>query len=258
MAKALHGAPCASIRRTFFVLQKMILSASDNPPETSDRISHSSLSTKVYDFIRSALANGELMPGQKLSARTLIDRLGVSQTPVREAMLQLVAERALTMNRNKSVTVPVLSADDYIELRDIRVALEGLACRCAVEHVKDSDIAALDKLHRQMMVAKRGGDYRSTMRLNREVHLGIYALSGRSELVALIESLWVRTGPYLNLIYRDTGLKVPKFHEHEALLAALKARDAEAAAEAVVRDIIRGGAPVVDALREGVEQGALS
>lgn len=233
----------------------MNLSASDTPQEASERLAHTNLSTKVYEFLRSALANGELLPGQKLSARTLIDRLGVSQTPVREAMLQLVAERALTMHRNKSVTVPVLNADDYIELRDIRVALEGLACRCAVAHVKNSDIVALGKLHRQMMVAKRGADYSSTMRMNREFHLAIYALSQRAELVALIESLWVRTGPYLNLIYRDT-VKVGKTHEHEALLAALKLRDPELAAQAVAQDIIRGGEPVVQALREGaaVEQ----
>ena len=229
----------------------MTLSASDTLHETSERLAHTSLSTKVYEFMRSALANGELLPGQKLSARTLIDRLGVSQTPVREAMLQLVAERALTMHRNKSVTVPVLSADDYIELRDIRVALEGLACRCAVEHVKSSDIVALGKLHRQMMIAKRGADYRSTMRLNREFHLAIYALSRRAELVALIESLWVRTGPYLNLIYRDASVKLPKTHEHEGLLAALKLRDADLAAHAVAQDIIRGGEPVVEALRAG-------
>ncbi|MCD2512526.1 GntR family transcriptional regulator [Comamonas endophytica] len=235
----------------------MILSASDNAHEASERLAHTNLSTKVYEFMRSALANGELLPGQKLSARTLIDRLGVSQTPVREAMLQLVAERALTMHRNKSVTVPVLSADDYIELRDIRVALEGLACRCAAENVKNADLVALGKLHRQMMVAKRGGDYRSTMRLNREFHLGIYALSGRAELVALIESLWVRTGPYLNLIYRDT-VPLPKTHEHDGLLAALKARDPELAAQAVAQDIIRGGEPVVNALRADAQAQAES
>jgi GntR family colanic acid and biofilm gene transcriptional regulator len=78
----------------------MLLSGLDELGDASQRIAHSSLSTKVYESVRSALANGELVPGQKLSARLLTDRLGVSQTPVREAMLQLVAERALTMNRN--------------------------------------------------------------------------------------------------------------------------------------------------------------
>ncbi|MDM0001768.1 GntR family transcriptional regulator [Variovorax sp. J22P240] len=233
----------------------MTLAGSDILSEASERISHSSLSSKVYEFMRSALANGELLPGQKLSARTLIDRLGVSQTPVREAMLQLVAERALAMNRNKSVTVPILTPETYIELRDIRVALEGLACRCAVDHVTEPDLKAIEKLHRQMMVAKRGGDYRTTLRLNREVHLRIYALSQRSELLALIESLWVRTGPYLNLIYKGTDQKVPVSHEHERLFAALRARDPDEAAAAIARDIVKGGAPIVEALQAQARKG---
>jgi GntR family colanic acid and biofilm gene transcriptional regulator len=215
----------------------------------SQRISHSSLSTKVYESVRAALANGELVPGQKLSARLLTDRLGVSQTPVREAMLQLVAERALTMNRNKSVTVPMLTAETFIDLRDMRVALESLACRCAVEHVTDADIDAAEQLHQQMIAAKRAGDYGATMRLNREVHLGIYALSQRPELVAMIESLWVRTGPYLNMIYRGDMPAAIEPHEHERLFAAMRLRDPEQSAASISRDIIKGGAPIVDALQ---------
>lgn len=215
----------------------------------SQRISHFSLSTKVYQSVRSALANGELVPGQKLSARLLIDRLGVSQTPVREAMLQLVAERALTMNRNKSVTVPMLTAETFIELRDMRVALESLACRCAVEHVLDVEIVAAEKLHHQMIVAKRAGDFRATMRLNREVHLGIYSLSQRPELVAMIESLWVRTGPYLNMLYKGDMPAVVDPHEHESIFAALRARNPEKCAASISRDIIKGGAPIIDALQ---------
>lgn len=215
----------------------------------SQRISHFSLSTKVYQSVRSALANGELVPGQKLSARLLIDRLGVSQTPVREAMLQLVAERALTMNRNKSVTVPMLTAHTFIELRDMRVALESLACRCAVEHVTDAEIDAANKLHHQMIIAKRAGDFRATMRLNREVHLGIYSLSGRPELVAMIESLWVRTGPYLNMLYRGDMPAGVDPHEHESLFAALRARNPEKCAASISRDIINGGALIIDALQ---------
>ncbi|MEF7616739.1 GntR family transcriptional regulator [Aquincola sp. MAHUQ-54] len=223
----------------------------DTPDIAQDAstITHSSLATKVYESLRSSLANGELAPDQKLNGRMVAERLGVSQTPVREAMLQLVAERALTMNRNKSVTVPALTAEKFTELRDIRVALETLACHGAVAHITDADIDAIEALHRRMIEAKKAGDYRTTMRLNREVHLGIYRASQRTELVALIESLWVRTGPYLNLLYQNEGRVVVEPHEHERLIAALRARDAEAAAASITRDIVKGGAPVVDALQ---------
>jgi DNA-binding GntR family transcriptional regulator len=227
----------------------MILPTNVEPAGDSSRITHTNLSTKVYELLRSSLANGEMAPGQKLSARTVMNGLGVSQTPVREAMMQLVADRALTMSRNKSVTVPILTAEAYIELRDIRVALESLACRAAVEHVTNADIDALERMHQRMISAKRAGDFGTTLRLNRDIHLGVYALSRQSELLALIESLWVRTGPYLNLIYKDADPVVDEEHEHERLFAALRSLEPEQAAAAIARDIIKGGEPVVNALR---------
>lgn len=228
----------------------MLQTDSETSAEAS-RLSHSSLSTQVYASLRNWLASGELAPDQRLNGRVLAERLGVSQTPVREAMLQLVAERALTLNRNRSVTVPSLTAEQFIELRDIRVALETLAVRCAVEHVTDADIDAIAQFHRQMIEAKRRRDYGTTMRLNRELHLSTYRLSRRPELVALIESLWVRTGPYLNLLYQHSGQDAAENHEHERLIEALRARDADACAASVARDIVNGGAPVVTALRSG-------
>lgn len=216
--------------------------------DSLDRITHSSLTTKVYESLRATLASGELPPNHKLSGRLLAQRLGVSQTPVREAMLQLVAERALTMNRNKSVTVPTLTSEKFIDLRDIRVALESLACGCAVTHITDADIDTIEALHRDMMMSKKAGDYRTTMRLNRDVHMRIYKLSQRPELMALIESLWARTGPYLNLLYTDSDRAGYVPHEHERLIAALRARDPDLCAASISRDIISGGAAIIDAL----------
>lgn len=215
-----------------------------------ERIAHSSLSSKVYQSLRASLANGELLPGQKLTGRMVSERLGVSQTPVREAMLQLVAERALTMNLNRSVTVPVLSKAQFIELRDIRVALERLASRCAAPHASPTAIDAAEALHRRMIAAKRAGDYPATMRLNREVHFAVYQLSERPELVALIESLWIRTGPYLNLIYHHVDPTTIEPHPHERLFEALRAGDPEACAAATERDIIDGGRAILVGLEE--------
>jgi GntR family transcriptional regulator, colanic acid and biofilm gene transcriptional regulator len=223
----------------------------ENDPSVSESstLAHSSLASKVYESLRTSLANGELPPDQRLNGRILAERLGVSQTPVREAMLQLVAERALTLNRNKSVTVPALTAEQFIELRDIRVALESLAVRCATEHITEADVNAIEAVHRRMVAAKKTGDFRTTMRLNRELHLATYRISRRPELVALIESLWVRTGPYLNLLYQHGSQNVIEPHEHEQLINALRAHDAKAAAASISRDIVKGGAPVVEAMR---------
>jgi DNA-binding GntR family transcriptional regulator len=227
----------------------MLRLESDALPGGGPALTNSSLATQVYESLRNSLANGELAPEQRLNGRVIAEQLGVSQTPVREAMLQLVAERALTLNRNKSVTVPALTREQFIELRDIRVALESLAVRGAAEHVTNTDVNTIEALHRRMMAAKKRSDFRTTMRLNRELHLGTYRLSQRPELVALIESLWVRTGPYLSLLYQNGSVAPAKTHEHERLIKSLRARNGEAAAASIARDIITGGAPIVAALR---------
>lgn len=210
------------------------------------QIAHQSLSATVYKTLRDSLAAGELVPGQKLTGRVLSERLGVSQTPVREAMLQLVAERALSMNPNRSVTVPLLSRETFIELREMRVALEGLAARHAAR--TPTDVDDLERLHDKLIDAKRTGDYRSTLQLNRRLHFSIYELSGRPELVATIQSLWARTGPYLNFLYEKADSDEMDDHPHKALLQALRVGDQDMAEEAIRKDILEGGKVILDAL----------
>jgi len=220
------------------------------------RIAHLSLSASVHQTLREWLSGGELLPGQKLTGRALAERLGVSQTPVREAMLQLVAERALDLNPNRSVTVPVLNREKFVELRDMRVVLEGLAVRCAVQSCVEMEdcsgvLDTISELHGRMSAAKQRGDYSSTMKLNRTLHFMVYGLSGRHELVAMIQSLWARTGPYLNFLYQQGSPAAPEPHPHETLLYALRKGDADLAEEAIRRDILDGGKAVLDALPSG-------
>ncbi|NYT79766.1 GntR family transcriptional regulator [Alcaligenaceae bacterium] len=194
------------------------------------------------------MADGELLPGQKLTGRVLSEKLGVSQTPVREAMLQLVAERALTMNPNRSLTVPLLNRDKFIELRDLRIVLESMASRHAAIEADASVIKKLEELHKKMIKAKRSGDYQTTLRLNRLLHFSVYELCGKEELFAIIQSLWARTGPYLNFLYVSVDPTSFDGHPHEALIEGLRTHDADMAEEAVKRDILDGGKAILDAL----------
>lgn len=218
--------------------------ANKSPAQPIDR---QSLASIVYTTIKTSLAQGELVPGQKITGRDLCGQLGVSQTPVREAMLQLVAERALTLNPNRSITVPELTKDKFIELRDMRVALEGLAAGYAAQLASPKQVQAIVATHKALMAAKKAAAYSDTLRLNRFFHFEVYALSQRDELINLIESLWARTGPYLNFLYRKPPSAM-KPHPHEALLQALRANDSEGARIAIELDIIQGGANILEAL----------
>lgn len=216
--------------------------------------SRRTLTSQVHHTLKEWLADGELLPGQRLTGRALSEQLGVSQTPVREAMMQLVAEQSLDLNPNRSVTVPLLSKEKFIDLRDIRVALESLAVRCAIEKshetpIEPDVIRQISNLHEQMMVAKRDGDFRTTLRLNRSIHFLVYRLSKRDELVTMIQSLWTRTGPYLNFLYKNIdkqSLEQP--HPHLKLIEALQKQDSKLAEEAIQCDILVGGKAILYSL----------
>ena len=217
-------------------------------PVESDKIEHRSLSVTVHRTLRQWLSEGELTPGQKLTGRVLSERLGVSQTPVREALLQLVAERALTMNPNRSITVPVLDKEKFLELRDMRVVLEGLACRHAATCAQGHSIDHIQVIHNEMIEAKRIGDYKKTLQLNRLVHFLIYKMSGKEELLAMIETLWARTGPYLNFIYQRVDPASLESHPHDIILEGLRTHDPDLAAQGLTKDIIEGGRNILETL----------
>ena len=100
-----------------------------------------------------------------------------------------------------------------------------------------------------MVAAKQRGDYRTTLRLNRDFHFGAYRMSGRPELLAIIESLWTRTGPYLNLLYGRARPGAIERHEHDDMIAALRGRDGAGAERALAQDLIPNAQIVLESLR---------
>src|SRR5439155_6547292 len=104
---------------------------------------HTSLRNRVYASLRDALTAGRFTPGQKLSFRFIAGTLGVSLTPVREAIRRLVAEGAFEMLPNRSVRVPLMTLEKVLELCDIRRAVEGLAAEKAAAIATREQIAEL-------------------------------------------------------------------------------------------------------------------
>src|SRR6476659_3132276 len=106
-------------------------------------LADTSLRSQVYESLREALTAGRFLPGQKLTFRFVADALGVSLTPVREALRRLVAEGAFEMQPNRSVRVPLMTREKILELRDIRMALEGLAVEKAANLADRQQVAGL-------------------------------------------------------------------------------------------------------------------
>ena len=199
----------------------------------------------IYRQLKRQLMTGALQPGDALTLRALSESLGVSQTPVREALLQLVSERALAMTPGKSVCVPVLDKEQLQDLRDIRLTLEVMATRRAVRNITDTEIRRLESLHAEMVGHKASESMEGTLRANHEFHFVLYGASRMPDLLAIIEGLWAQTAPSLTYLYRTPFVHLEGVHPHVTLVEALRRRDVNAAVAAVRHDVEGHGAAMM-------------
>ncbi|GEP58741.1 GntR family transcriptional regulator [Reyranella soli] len=202
-------------------------------------MSDTSLRTQVYDSLRQALTTGRFAPGQKLTFRFIAGALGVSLTPVREALGRLVAEGAFEMQPNRSVRVPLMTRARIEELRDIRKSLEGLATAKAAMVADKRQIAELRRIALAIATARSHGDDATDRQHVREFHFSLYGIAGQPILLRVIEGLWLQTGPYMNLLYPDFINRPHGPQTRARIIRAMQARDAVAARREIENDIDR-------------------
>lgn len=206
--------------------------------------SHETQREWVYHRIRLDLMAGRYQPGEKVTIAQLTDSLGVSMTPVREALRRLAAERALVMTPNRSVVVPQLSLEDVLAVRRIREQLEGFTARLAARRISDVQLARLTRMGKALEAARARGDARRIMLLNEKFHFTLYEAAGIRVLTEIIATLWLQSAPTLNLLFRPENIgRYPLSEQNrhnQALLRALRVRDGRAAARAVTAEVAVG------------------
>ena len=205
-----------------------------------------SLRQQVYVSLREALTAGRFAPGQKVTFRYIAGVLGVSLTPVREALRRLVAEGAFEMQPNRSVRLPLMTRAKVLELRDMRVALEGLAAEKAALAASRDQIAAVRRAAREIVAARSRGDGVTDRQKVREFHFAIYAAAGQPTLLRVIEGLWLQTGPYMNLLYPDFVASSGGPARRLRIIEALQQRDGATARREMHDDIGRALTYVAD------------
>jgi GntR family transcriptional regulator, colanic acid and biofilm gene transcriptional regulator len=148
------------------------------------------------------------------------------------------------------VTIPDQTLSRYMEIRTIRMALEGLAAELAAGHVGKTDVESLSDIHARFEAADRAGNSDEAIRLNRQFHFAVYRLSGMEVLLAHIESLWISMGPILHVFYNEAVNNYVGAEEHVHLIDALGRREPRKARAAIERDILRGGESIIRFLNE--------
>lgn len=202
------------------------------------KITRGNLSEQVYGTIRASLMDGRYEPGARLTVASLAEQLGVSITPVREAIFRLVTERALELRAATSIQVRSLTAAELREIQLIRHHLEGEAAAQAAVKISRQALAALETLHADFTRAA-ASDALEASRINREFHFKLAEAAEMPLLKATIESMWAQMGPLIHLYHLNTPSRVlvSGEHGHYLVLRALAARDPEAARSGIQADI---------------------
>ncbi len=212
------------------------------------------LQTQAYNKLREALMTGLIMPGQSLTLRATAEVMGTSPMPVRDAVRRLEIEHALVARSNRTLGVPEMTYSSLTELREVRVALEGLAAEKAARLITAEELAAVDRRYQEMAVAAAAGDHGAYLRANWAFHSAIYRASGSQLLVSLIEPTWLRIGPYVRLMLPDRRSLTESLGNHLRALDALRRRDPSAARQAIVQDITDSAEGLARILRAREDQ----
>ncbi len=202
------------------------------------KINKGNLSEQVYATIRASLMDGRYEPGERLTIANLAEQLGVSITPVREAIFRLVTERALEMRAATSIQVRSMTPSELREIQLIRHHLEGEAAAQAALKISRQELATLEAMQADFTRAA-ASDPLEASRVNRELHFKLAEAAQMPMLYATIEGMWAQMGPLIHLYHLNTPKRVLASgdHGHYDLLRALAARDPEAARRAIQADI---------------------
>ena len=197
----------------------------------------------VEQLLIRAIASGEIAPGEPLRQLELADRLGISATPVREALRRLEAQGLVVRQPHRGVRVAEVEPEEMAELYIIRAALEGLAVEHAVPNLTAKDVRALEQIHERLEAGRAKGALKSLRRLNFDFHTTLYRHSELPRLTRIIDSLWPLF-PW-DSMWAVPGRAASSAVEHREILDALRAGDAAAAGRAMRRHIESGAEELI-------------
>lgn len=194
------------------------------------------LNVAVYAELRQRLVTGRMAPGHELSTRGIATELGVSQTPVRDALSRLAADGAVAIRSKRRVQVPAMSPERFEDLLRCRLLLEPEAAVLALPYIDAARLQTLREIDAALDRAIAAGDGDGYMRNNHAFHFTLYSAQPGATMTQLIETLWLQFGPFMRVVY-ERLTKAPLNDQHQAALNAIVAKDADALRAAITADI---------------------
>ncbi len=183
----------------------------------------------VFENLREAIVEGKLKPGQRLMEVQLAEQLGVSRTPVREAIRKLELEGLVVMLPRKGAYVADMSLKDIIDVLEIRASLEGLAASLAAERISDEDIKKLESIVDEFKDSVNESDVEYLLKKDVEFHECIFEAANNKKLHQVINSLWEQVYRFRFTYVSDYDSTVKIIEEHKMILDAIKTGDSKLA-----------------------------
>jgi DNA-binding GntR family transcriptional regulator len=198
----------------------------ENKRETSESlIVRQPLHDAATKRLREMIIENELVPGQRVPERQLCDQLGISRTPLREALKVLAAEGLVELLPNRGASVAPLTIGDLESTIEVMAPLEYMIGRLAAQRATDEQIAEIRALHFDMLACHARGQLPDYFRLNQAIHTDILMATGNTVLCNTWQSLNSRIRRYRYLVNIDAKRWGEAMQEHGEILKALEGRD---------------------------------
>ena len=191
-----------------------------------------SLADQIFERLESDILTGVYPRGSVLTELSLSDDLGVSRTPIREAIRRLEQEH-LVESTSKGMLVLSITQNDAMIIYDIRIHAEGLAARACAEHITDEQIKEMKELLELQEFYIHKGDSEKAKNIDSQFHQMIYHCTGSPIYVDTLTPLHNKTQKFRKATVTNSGSAEISFAEHKSIYDAIAARDADAAEEAM-------------------------
>lgn len=204
----------------------------------------------VFQVLKEAIITEELKPGERLMEVQLAEDMGVSRTPVREAIRKLELEGLVSMVPRKGAYVADISIKDAAEVFEIRWALEGLAASLASERITDGEIKKLEKALKDIEKAAKKGDTKTIIKKDAEFHNILFNSTRNGRLAQIINNLKEQIYRFRVESFRNPKRFKNTIQEHKAIIEAIKERNSQKAEEITKIHIRKAEDNVLSRLRQ--------
>ena len=178
----------------------------------------------VFNTLRQAILKGELEPGERLMEIQLADRLGVSRTPIREAIRKLELEGLVLMIPRKGAEVAKISEKSLRDVLEVRRSLDELAIELAIQRMTEEDLQKLEEAQATFRKAVQSGDAMTIAESDEHYHDVIYNATGNSRLVQILNNLREQMYRYRLEYIKDEDKRQILVIEHDQILKAIQDR----------------------------------